>query len=389
MYENRGVRAAAPTESTSTAASSNTNAPAAPVPGSLGTMAGTVKAARALRMAGTAYFGEGMTMLIAATGHRPNKLGGYGQVAYRRLVTLAEAYLRLVKPEGIITGMALGWDQAWADAGLNLAIPVHAAVPFAGQESRWPLESQANFKRILDRCASVTIVCPGAYGASKMQIRNQWMVDKADRVCALWDGTSGGTANCVAYAESVGKPLDNIFQYLDAPQAIAIKLLDIPCAAIYSSQHTNSKGTCDMSIEALLQAQIDALKENTAAVLQLEASLVGRAGGNAKPSAKEEKPILQKGEKVVQEEKKPEPEVKEEAKPDPVEEHAAATSYETLRELVLKLAKDGKRAEIQKVSKDHGITAPKDLLKDPADMSSVTDQAKLEAVYADLLALEA
>lgn len=62
MYENRGVHAAARTESTSTAAISNTNAPAAPVPGSLGTMAGTVKAARALRMAGTAYFGEGMTM---------------------------------------------------------------------------------------------------------------------------------------------------------------------------------------------------------------------------------------------------------------------------------------------------------------------------------------
>lgn len=57
------MRAAAHTESTGTAARLNTNAPAAPVPGSLGTMAGIVKAARALRMAGTAYFGEGMTML--------------------------------------------------------------------------------------------------------------------------------------------------------------------------------------------------------------------------------------------------------------------------------------------------------------------------------------
>lgn len=144
-----------------------------------------------------------------------------------------------------------------------------------------------------------------------------------------------------------------------------------------------------MSIEALIQAQIDALKENTAAVLLLEASLVGRAGGSSKPAAKEEKPVLQKGEKVVQEEKKPEQEVNEEAKPDPVKEDGAATSYETLRELVLKLASGGKRDEIKAVSAKHGITAPKDLLKDPADMSSVTDQAKLEAVYADLLALEA
>lgn len=148
-----------------------------------------------------------------------------------------------------------------------------------------------------------------------------------------------------------------------------------------------------MSIEALLQAQIDALKENTAAVLLLEASLVGRAVGNSKPAAKEEKP---KTETKV--------EAKEEKK-DPVEaadannennaqaaedlETKPATSYESLRELVLKLASGGKREEIKAVSAKHGITAPKDLLKDPADMSSVTDQAKLEAVYADLLALEA
>lgn len=63
MYANRDVRAVAPTASTSTDASSNTNAPAAPVPGSLGTMAGTVKAARALKMAGTAITGEGTKMI--------------------------------------------------------------------------------------------------------------------------------------------------------------------------------------------------------------------------------------------------------------------------------------------------------------------------------------
>lgn len=151
-----------------------------------------------------------------------------------------------------------------------------------------------------------------------------------------------------------------------------------------------------MSIEALLQAHIDALKENTAAVLLLEASLVGRAGGKPKEElAKTEKPKAET-KPEVKDEKKPEPEikeetkpeVKEEAKPDPLKE-AVGTSYETLRELVLKLASGGKREEIKAVSAKHGITAPKDLLKDPADMSSVTDQAKLEAVYADLLALEA
>lgn len=155
-----------------------------------------------------------------------------------------------------------------------------------------------------------------------------------------------------------------------------------------------------MSIEALIQAHIDALKENTAAVLLLEASLVGRASGKPKAElVKEEKPKTETKAEVKEEKKREAEPIVSQATIDEVaavqeqlaaeREAADATSYETLRELVLKLASAGKRAEIQAVSKKHGLNAPKDLLKDPADMSSVTDQAKLEAVYADLLALEA
>lgn len=149
-----------------------------------------------------------------------------------------------------------------------------------------------------------------------------------------------------------------------------------------------------MSIEALLQAHIDALKENTAAVLLLEASLVGRASGKPKADlAKEEKPKAET-KPEVKEDKKPEPEdsqqiIYQDEDGNEVINDGSATSYETLRALVLKLASGGKRAEIQEVSKKHGLNAPKDLLKDASDMTSVTDQAKLEAVYTDLLALEA
>jgi hypothetical protein len=158
-----------------------------------------------------------------------------------------------------------------------------------------------------------------------------------------------------------------------------------------------------MSIEELGKAIIAALEANTAAVNLLEASLVGRAGGNAKPAAKEEKPKAEpdsSGNQVISAEDKAAMAAAKAAASQAAIEDAAevektleaernATSYETLRELVLKLASGGKRDEIKAVSAKHGIAAPKDLLKDPADMSSVTDQAKLEAVYADLLALEA
>lgn len=34
-----------------------------------------------------------------------------------------------------------------------------------------------------------------------------WMVEYSDAVLALWDGTTGGTGNCVEYARRVNKRL--------------------------------------------------------------------------------------------------------------------------------------------------------------------------------------
>lgn len=164
-----------------------------------------------------------MQGLIAATGHRPNKLGGYGRDVYTHLVKLAYDYLGRMQPEGVISGMALGWDQAWADAALLLNIPVHAAIPFEGLESQWPNESKNNFHRILKRCTSVTVVCEGLYAGFKMQIRNEWMVDRAVRICALWDGSPGGTGNCLKYKGDWQRPVDNLWpQWLELTHPSAL-----------------------------------------------------------------------------------------------------------------------------------------------------------------------
>jgi len=40
-----------------------------------------------------------------------------------------------------------------------------------------------------------------------MQKRNEYMVDNADIVIAVWDGTKGGTCNCVRYAKKLGKDI--------------------------------------------------------------------------------------------------------------------------------------------------------------------------------------
>jgi hypothetical protein len=53
--------------------------------------------------------------------------------------------------------------------------------------------------------AEKTSVLAPAYDVSVYQRRNERMVDLSDMVAAFWDGSSGGTGNCVCYARSIGK----------------------------------------------------------------------------------------------------------------------------------------------------------------------------------------
>jgi len=140
--------------------------------------------------------------VLAGTGHRPDKLGGYGARVSARLVDLARVVLVKHRPDEVISGMALGWDTALALAAIELGIPLTAAVPFEGQERKWRPEQQEQFRAILALATTVVIVSPGGYAVWKMQTRNEWMVDRATGVLALWNGSGGGTGNCIEYART-------------------------------------------------------------------------------------------------------------------------------------------------------------------------------------------
>ena len=119
-------------------------------------------------------------MKMAVTGHRPPKLGGYDEKIMHNLFLFACDVLKDVpKLELVITGMALGWDQAVAEAAMQLDIPFLAAVPFEGQESRWLEESREHYDHLLRHAIEVKVVSPGGYSAFSMHVRNEWMVDRA------------------------------------------------------------------------------------------------------------------------------------------------------------------------------------------------------------------
>jgi uncharacterized phage-like protein YoqJ len=146
-------------------------------------------------------------MIACFTGHRPTKIGGYDETHPLRVrirAALSTAIDRAIGEgfDTFISGMALGVDTDAAELVLEKGQKLIAAVPFVGQESKW-ISGIERYRHILSQ-AEVVIVSPGGYSAQKMQVRNEYMVDRSSLLIAVWDGTSGGTANCVRYAQSKG-----------------------------------------------------------------------------------------------------------------------------------------------------------------------------------------
>ena len=158
--------------------------------------------------------------IYAATGHRPQSIPNYN---FDRLVQLANSTLQRLQPDKVITGMALGWDLAIAQAACNLSLPCIAAVPFSHQDCKWQDAERALWERLIFLADEVVYVdkrkgyttknCEvGAYHVSKLHKRNKWMVDNATNVLALYNGQeSGGTYKCIEYAKSKNVPVFNVW----------------------------------------------------------------------------------------------------------------------------------------------------------------------------------
>ena len=153
-------------------------------------------------------------MVVAGTGHRPQKLQStwsqYEPLTLPRLTLLAQSALKKSKPVLVISGMALGWDTAIALAAINLGIPLIAAVPCLNHSFKWSQSQQDQWQYIIGK--AIAVHCPDVpYSPAAMQIRNEWMCDRASIMLALWDGSSGGTANCLKYARGKGVEVKNLW----------------------------------------------------------------------------------------------------------------------------------------------------------------------------------
>lgn len=107
--------------------------------------------------------------------------------------------------------MALGIDLCAAQIVIDLKedypkITLEAAVPYKNQTLKWSKENKKAYNQILLNCDKISVL-QDSYTLNCYMKRNRYMVDKADFVIAVWNGSKSGTGNTVKYAQKCNKRL--------------------------------------------------------------------------------------------------------------------------------------------------------------------------------------
>lgn len=161
---------------------------------------------------------------IALTGHRPQKLDGYNldtpyyKKMHQTLLTIIENAIK-THPDTTIwihSGMALGADTVWGFAAKSAKakypdiVKFYAEIPVMTQSNKWFKQIDKSRWQLLYELADDKTIYAEDYSPVVLQERNIGMIDHADSLIAIWDGSKGGTGNAVKYAKSINKPVHYI-----------------------------------------------------------------------------------------------------------------------------------------------------------------------------------
>ncbi len=158
------------------------------------------------------YKDENSTKLktVAFTGPRPEKLpSGLNIFSLKNALTQA---IQTAIADGysvFFSGMSRGVDLLAAECVTQLMecdsnIKLRCAAPFKGQENRWNSADRDHYSQIMSKADRVDCVSANASRRAYL-LRNEFMIDRSERLIAVYDGKSGGgTAYTINYAEMMG-----------------------------------------------------------------------------------------------------------------------------------------------------------------------------------------
>lgn len=112
----------------------------------------------------------------------------------------------------VLSSLAAGADQLFADIALDRGIPVTAVIPGMDYEAHLgDAATRASYRRLLNSCRTRVDLPVEATHEEAYFAAGRWIVDHVDRLVAVWDGQParglGGTGDVVAYARRTGVPV--------------------------------------------------------------------------------------------------------------------------------------------------------------------------------------
>ena len=156
-------------------------------------------------------------MICAFTGHRPYKLPWRTDETDPRCVAVKEMIARRLREayalgcREFLCGMAQGCDLYFAEAVLELReqypeIRLTAMLPCPNQADPWPVADRERYEQLCGRCDRQVCVSE-IYSRDCMQLRNRVMVEQAQVLISVYDGSASGTGSTVRYARQLGLQL--------------------------------------------------------------------------------------------------------------------------------------------------------------------------------------
>ncbi len=143
-----------------------------------------------------------LSKIIAFTGHRHWK---YPEVK----ASLDEISRKYGMDAVWICGGAIGLDSHAAQYAVENRIRLWLVLPFSPEvmSKYWNPAQKKVLEDTIKYAEKVSVLSP-VYNVRFYQERNQAMVDMSHILCAFFDGSPGGTANCVRYAKYIGRPIE-------------------------------------------------------------------------------------------------------------------------------------------------------------------------------------
>ncbi len=135
---------------------------------------------------------------LAAFGHRPPELGGYGRnpvsdSVRRRLREILAAKAQLHPDLVVLTGLQLGAETLAAEAAADAGVPYVAVLPYPDPDKVWSADARRRFAELVSAASAVVtlerkVPADKAAAGKALARRDGWLAANADEALLVWDG---------------------------------------------------------------------------------------------------------------------------------------------------------------------------------------------------------